>query len=224
MEVKIAVSLLNADYSRLEEEIKIAEDSGADMIHWDIMDGHFVPTISFGPMLIKALGDKTKLPFNCHLMIENPENFIKDFAETCSANITVHAEACPDLREIVQKIKGLGKAAGVAINPSTPLSAIEHVLDDIDFIVIMTVVPGFGGQKFMEDVLPKIREARQMVKNHGSNVDIWADGGVNEKTAPLALDAGANVLVIGSAFYGRKTRLSLSGLKDSLRSRNRDAD
>jgi len=217
MRLKIAASLLSADFSRLMEEVKYAEKEGVDLLHWDIMDGHFVPNITFGPAVIQALRDKTKLPFNAHLMIENPYNFIEKFAEVGSDIISVHAEACDNLQKIIQDIKGLGVKVGVALNPETPLNVIEHVLDNIDFILIMTVNPGFGGQKFIPAVLPKIREARQMVEAIGLDIDIGVDGGIDEKTAPLVVKEGANVLVIGFAFYGKKPKLSIHKLKDTLR-------
>lgn len=217
MRLKIAASLLFADFSKLGEEVKNAEKEGADLIHWDIMDGHFVPNITFGPAVIQSLRDKTKLPFNVHLMIEKPYNFIEKFAEVGSDIVSVHAEACDHLQHTVRDIKDLGVKVGVALNPATPLNVIEYVLDNLDSILIMTVNPGFGGQEFIPAVLPKVREARQMVEARGLNVDIGVDGGINEKTAPLAVKAGANVLVIGFAIYGRETKLSVRKLKESLR-------
>jgi ribulose-phosphate 3-epimerase len=217
MGLKIAASLLSADFSKLGEEIKKAEVEGADLIHWDIMDGHFVPNITFGPAAIRALRDKTELPFNTHLMIENPDNFIEKFAEAGSDTISVHAEACDNLRDTILHVKGLGTKVGVALNPATPLNVVEHVLDDLDFLLIMTVNPGFGGQEFISEVLPKVREARRIVDTRRLDVDIGVDGGINEKTAELAVKAGANVLVIGFAFYGRGQKLSLRNLKERLR-------
>jgi len=217
MGLKIAASLLSADFSKLSEEIKKAEVEGADLIHWDIMDGHFVPNITFGPAAIRALRDKTKLPFNTHLMIENPDNFIEKFAEAGSDTISVHAEACDSLRDTIKHVKGLGIKAGVALNPETPLNVVEHVLDDLDFLLIMTVNPGFGGQEFISEVLPKVRETRRIVDTRRLDIDIGVDGGINEKTAELAVKAGANVLVIGFAFYGRGQKLSLRNLRDRLR-------
>jgi len=214
--LKIAASLLSADFSRLGEEVKNAEKEGVDFIHWDIMDGHFVPNITFGPAVIQSLRDKTKLPFNAHLMIEKPYNFIEKFAEVGSDIVSVHAEACDHLQHTVRDIKNLGVKVGVALNPVTPLNVIEYVLDDIDLILIMTVNPGFGGQEFIPAVMPKVQEARQMVEKRGLNIDIGVDGGINEKTAPLAVKAGANVLVIGFALYGREPKLSIQKLKDSL--------
>ena len=216
MELKIAVSLLCADFSRLGEEVKNADEEGADFIHWDIMDGHFVPNITFGPAIVQALRNKTKLPFAVHLMIENPYNYTKKFAETGSDIIYVHAEACDHLQHTVRAIKELGVKVGVALNPATPLNAVEYVLDDLDAILLMTVNPGFGGQEFIPAVVPKIQEARQMVEARGLNIDIGVDGGINEKTAPLVVKAGANVLTIGFAIYGREPKLSVKKLKDSL--------
>lgn len=217
MGLKIAASLLSADFSKLGEEIKKAEVEGADLIHWDIMDGHFVPNITLGPAAIRALRDKTKLPFNTHLMIENPDNFIEKFAEAGSDTISVHAEACDNLRDTARHVKDLGIKAGVVLNPATPLNVVEHVLDGLDFLLIMTVNPGFGGQEFISDVLPKVQAARRIIDAQGLNIDIGVDGGINEKTAELAVKAGANVLVIGFAFYGRGQKLSLRNLKDRLR-------
>ena len=221
MSLKIAASLLFADFSRLGEEVKNAEKEGVDLIHWDIMDGHFVPNITFGPAVIQSLRDKTKLPFNAHLMIKDPYNFIEKFAEAGSDIISVHAETCDHLQHTVRDIKSLGVKVGVALNPATPLNVIKYVLDDLDFILIMTVNPGFGGQEFIPAVLLKVREARQMVESRGLNVDIGVDGGINEKTAPLAVEAGANVLTIGFAIYGREPKLSIQKLKYSLRERKK---
>ncbi len=221
MSLKIAASLLSADFSRLGEEVKNVEKEGVDLIHWDIMDGHFVPNITFGPAVIKSLRGKTKLPFNVHLMIEKPYNFVEKFAEVGSDIISVHAEACDHLQHTVRDIKSLGVKVGVALNPATQLNVIEYVLDDIDFVLIMTVNPGFGGQEFISAVLPKVREARQMIETRGLNIDIGVDGGINEKTAPLAMEAGGNVLTIGFAIYGREPKLSIKKLKDSLLQRKK---
>lgn len=217
MELKIAASLLSADFSRLGEEVKHAEVGGADLIHWDIMDGHFVPNITFGPAIVQSLRSKTKLPFAVHLMIENPYNFTRKFAEIGSDIIYVHAEACDHLQHTVQEIKNLGVGVGVALNPATPLNAIEYVLDDLDYVLLMTVNPGFGGQEFIPAVLPKIQRARQMVQERGLKIDVGVDGGINEKTAPLAVEAGANLLVIGYAMYGAERKLSIPSLRDSIK-------
>ena len=216
--VKIAPSLLSADFSELGEEVRRAEAGGADLIHWDIMDGHFVPNITFGPAAVQALRGKTRLPFDVHLMIENPETYVKEFAKAGADIITVHAEACADLKRAVEGVKKLRTKVGVALNPETPLDTIERVLGDLDLILVMTVHPGFGGQKFIRATLPKIKEAKRMVEARGLKVDIEVDGGINERTAPLAVKAGANVLVAGFAIYGKKdVGLSIRKLRNSVR-------
>jgi len=217
VKVKIAPSLLSADFSQLGEEVRRAKEAGADLIHWDIMDGHFVPNITFGPEVVRALRGKTRLPFDVHLMIENPEAYVEEFVKAGGDIITVHAEACADLRRAIVRIKGMGSRAGVSLNPATPLKAIEHVLDELDQILIMTVEPGFGGQEFIPAMLPKIREARQIADERGLKVDIEVDGGINEKTAPLVVRAGANVLVAGFAIFGMEdVKLAIRRLRDCI--------
>ena len=202
--VKIAPSLLSADFSRLGVEVKKAEDGGADILHFDIMDGHFVPNITFGPVIVEALRDKTNLPFHVHLMIERPDEYIERFAEAGANLLSVHVEACTHLQRTIQHIKDQKVKAGVALNPATPLDTIEYVLDDLDMILIMTVNPGFGGQDFIRGMLPKIRKARRMIEERRLKIDIGVDGGINDKTAPLAVRMGANILIAGSAVLGRK--------------------
>ena len=199
--LRIAPSLLSADFSRLGEEVKRAEEGGADLLHFDVMDGRFVPNITFGPLVVEALRDKTKLPFDVHLMIEKPDNYIEPFAEAGGDIITVHAEACTHLQRTIRHIKQQGVKAGVALNPATSLHAIEYVLDDLDMVLIMTVNPGFGGQDFIAAMLPKIRKAKGMIEERGLKVDIEVDGGINIETAPLVVKAGANVLVAGTAIF-----------------------
>lgn len=201
--LSIAPSLLSADFSRLEEEVKKAEEGGADLLHFDVMDGCFVPNITFGPIVIEALRDKTKLPFDVHLMIEKPDKHIKRFAEAGSDIITVHAEACIHLQRTIKHVKQQGVKAGVALNPATPLHAIKYILDYIDMVLIMTVNPGFGGQDFISTMLPKINNAKRMIKKRGLKVDIEVDGGINFETAPIAVKAGANVLVAGTAIFNQ---------------------
>lgn len=201
--LKIAPSLLSADFSRLGDEVRRAEEAGADMLHFDVMDGHFVPNITFGPLVVEALRDKTSLPFDVHLMIQNPDNYIERFAQAGSDILTVHAEACPHLQRTVRHIKGQGVEAGISLNPATPFQVVEHVLDGLDMVLIMTVNPGFGGQEFMPTVLPKIRRARQVIGERGLKVDLEVDGGINMETAPLVVEAGANVLVAGTAIFGQ---------------------
>lgn len=199
--LKIAPSLLSADFSQLGEEVKKVEEGGADLLHFDVMDGCFVPNLTFGPLVIESLRDKTKLPFDVHLMIEKPDNHIERFIEAGSDIITVHAEACVHLQRTLKQIKQQGIKAGVALNPATSMHTIEYILDDLDMILIMTVNPGFGGQDFIATMLPKIRKAKSMIQKCGLKVDIEVDGGINVETAPLVLKAGANVLVAGTAIF-----------------------
>jgi len=203
----IAPSILSADFGRLAAEIADADRSGGDWIHIDVMDGRFVPNITFGPVVIKAVRPATKLPFDVHLMIEEPERYIADFADAGADRITVHAEACVHLHRVVHMIKERGLPAGVALNPATPASALDSMLGDIDLVLCMTVNPGFGGQAFIPSVLPKIRELRQKLDALGrTDVHIQVDGGIHRETAPLVTDAGADVLVAGNAVFGRTDR------------------
>jgi len=200
----IAPSLLSADFSRLAEEVKAVEEAGADILHLDVMDGIFVPNITFGPLVISALRAHSHLIFDVHLMIENPERYIKEFAEAGADWISIHAEATKHLHRAVWKIKEFDKKAGVALNPHTPLNVIEYLLEDLDYVLIMTVNPGFGGQKFIRNCLPKIRALRDLIEKKGLNVLIEVDGGINKDTAPLVISEGAQVLVAGSAVFGKK--------------------
>ncbi|XEC96982.1 ribulose-phosphate 3-epimerase [Paenibacillus tarimensis] len=203
----IAPSILSADFARLGEDIKDVEQGGADWIHVDIMDGHFVPNLTFGPLVVAAARPYTKLPFDVHLMIERPELYIAAYAEAGADRITVHAEACVHLHRVVNMIRELGLPAGVALNPATPLAAVEHVLDDIDLILIMTVNPGFGGQSFIEGSLRKISLLKRLLEERGrGEMLIEVDGGINAVTAPLVMEAGANVLVAGNAVFGEADR------------------
>jgi len=222
--IKIGASLLSADFSRLGTEAKRAEKGGADFLHFDIMDGHFVPNITFGPATVKALRDKTSLPFYVHLMVLKPEKYIESFAETGSDLLIVHAETCPNLGRILDQIGQQGVKAGVALNPETPLGSIEPVLGKIDLLLIMTVEPGFGGQSFLPTTLPKIREAKEKAQERRIVLEIGVDGGINEKTAPLALKAGANILIAGSAIYGAKNvKRAIQRLRNSAQSANIEA-
>ncbi|MFB0828922.1 ribulose-phosphate 3-epimerase [Brevibacillus laterosporus] len=205
--VKIAPSILSADFARLGEEIKDVERGGADWIHVDVMDGHFVPNITIGPLIVDAIRPVTQLPLDVHLMIEEPDRYIAQFAKSGADYITVHQEACRHLHRTIHHIKEQGVKAGVVLNPATPISTIEHVLEDLDLVLLMTVNPGFGGQKFIHSVLPKIRDLRHLLNERGlSHVDIEIDGGVNAQTARLCEDAGATVLVAGSAVYNQPDR------------------
>jgi ribulose-phosphate 3-epimerase len=200
--IKIAPSILSADFSQLGEEIKKVESAGADMIHIDVMDGHFVPNLTFGPPVIAALRKVTKLPFDVHLMVKNPQDLIDPFVKAGADIITLHAETSPHLHRLIQNVKELGVKAAVALNPSTPLSTIEEILDQLDMILIMSVNPGFGGQQFISSALNKIERLRAVLNQRNLSVDIQVDGGINERTAAQVVAAGANILVAGSAIYG----------------------
>jgi len=202
--ILIAPSLLSADFSNLKEEVKKIEEADADILHLDIMDGRFVPNITFGPLIVSALRPHSKLIFDVHLMIIEPEKYIKDFAKAGADWISVHAEATLHLHRAILKIKELGKKAGVALNPHTPLNILEYILDDLDYVVIMTVDPGFGGQKFIKNCLPKIKKLKEILEKKEKTVLIEVDGGINKDTAPLVIKAGANVLVAGSAVFGKE--------------------
>jgi ribulose-phosphate 3-epimerase len=198
----IAPSILSADGSRLGDEIAAVEAAGADWIHIDVMDGHFVPNITIGPGLVASIRKATRLPFDVHLMIENPERYIDAFAEAGSDRITIHAEATAHLRRTVALIREKGLKAGVSLNPTTPLVQIEPILPDIDLLLIMTVNPGFGGQKFIEGSLPRIRQAQEMIRTLAPKVLLEVDGGVTLKNLRAIADAGADILVAGSAIFG----------------------
>jgi ribulose-phosphate 3-epimerase len=199
---KIAPSILSADFGRLAEEIAAVEAAGADWIHIDVMDGHFVPNITIGPVVVASLRKTTKLPLDVHLMIENPEQYIEAFAAAGSDVITVHAEASTHVHRALSRIRELGVKAGVSLNPTTPLGQIEPVLTDLDLLLIMTVNPGFGGQKFITSVLPKISAAREMVSRHARSVLIEVDGGINLDNIRTVADAGADIMVAGAAIFG----------------------
>jgi len=202
--IKVAASILSADFSNLREEIKKIENAGADMVHIDVMDGNFVPNITIGPLVVSAIRPLTKLPLDVHLMIEKPDRYFEAFKNAGANNITVHAEAVIHLDRAVTRIRELGMKAGVSLNPSTPETVLEYVLDKIDTILVMTVNPGFGGQTFIEGMLDKISAIRKMVSDRALNIDIEVDGGINENTVSLVTAAGANVLVAGSAFFNSK--------------------
>lgn len=204
--IKIAPSILSANFSHLGDEIKDVEKGGADYIHVDVMDGHFVPNLTIGPLIVEAIRPITTLPLDVHLMIENPDRYLKAFADAGADILSVHVEACPHLHRTVQMIKELGVKAGVVLNPHTPIEMIQHIIQDVDLVLFMTVNPGFGGQKFIPSVLPKIENLSRQIKDKGLNIEIEVDGGVNRETAKLCIESGANVLVAGSAIYNQKNR------------------
>lgn len=199
---KIAPSILSADFSRLGEETLLVENSGADLIHIDVMDGHFVPNITIGPAIVSSLRKVTDLPFDVHLMIENPEKFIEAFAAAGSDMITVHVEAADHLHRTVALIKERGIKAGVSLNPATPLSMIEQVIEDVDMLLLMTVNPGFGGQKFIENMLPKIKKARDVINSIAPGVLLEVDGGVTLDNIKTIAEAGTDIFVAGSSVFG----------------------
>ncbi|GEL75922.1 ribulose-phosphate 3-epimerase [Tenuibacillus multivorans] len=202
---KIAPSILSADFAKLGDEIKDV-DSYADYIHVDVMDGHFVPNITIGPLIVDAIRPITNLPLDVHLMIENPENYIPAFAKAGANIISVHQEACPHLHRTIQQIRDLNVKPGVVINPATPVQQIEPILGDVDLVLVMTVNPGFGGQSFIESAVSKIERLHDLREKHHYDYEIEVDGGVNQETARICVDAGADVLVAGSAIFKQQNR------------------
>ena len=200
--VRIAPSILSADFAKLGEEVRAVSAAGADYIHVDVMDGHFVPNLTIGPMVVKALRPHSSIPFDVHLMIAPVDPYIASFAEAGADIITVHPEAGPHLHRTVQLIKSLGKKAGVSLNPATPIDAIDYVLPELDLVLVMSVNPGFGGQAFIASQLDKIRAVRARIDAVGRPIALEVDGGINFETARLAVDAGADVLVAGTATFG----------------------
>ncbi len=199
---KIAPSILSADFSRLGEEVQAVEKAGANYIHVDVMDGHFVPNITIGPLVVKAVRRVTKLPLDVHLMISDPDHFTEEFVKAGSDSLTVHAEAVDHLHRSIQHIRKLGAKPAVSLNPATPIEAIEYVLDDVDMVLLMTVNPGFGGQAFISNMIPKIERLKGMIDRRGLDVDIEVDGGISPNTIGPVSEAGANVFVVGSAIFG----------------------
>jgi len=201
MKTKIAPSILSADFAHLGRQVSEAEAAGADYIHIDVMDGHFVPNITVGPLVVRAVRSVTSLPLDVHLMIEDPDRYLEGFCAAGANILTVHVETCPHLHRTVQRIKELGCRAGVTLNPSTPVASLEEILAYVDLVLVMTVNPGFGGQSFIESTLSKIERVRGMLDQLGSSADLEVDGGVDPGTASSVVAAGANVLVAGSAVF-----------------------
>ncbi len=200
--IKVAPSILSADFGNLIKDIRQVEEAGADLLHLDIMDGHFVPNLTFGPVVLKPLTGKIKLPLDVHLMVNNPEDFIKLFVPLGPLYITVHYEASRNLNDLIKVIKDEGIKAGISINPATPVESILNYLDKIDLILVMSVHPGFPGQKFMPEVLPKVKKLRQVIDEQKLKVDIQIDGGINGDNVKLVKEAGVDIIVAGSAIFG----------------------
>jgi ribulose-phosphate 3-epimerase len=213
--IKIAPSLLSADFSRLAEEVATVAE--ADVLHLDVMDGHFVPNITIGPAIVKALRPHTKLTFDCHLMISEPQRYIPEFLKAGAQMISIHVETEPHLQRALQMIRDGGAQAGIAINPATPAESLSTAIDFCDYVLAMTVNPGFGGQKFLEPVVPKIRQIASLIRQRGVQVAIEVDGGVDVRTAPAVVSAGATILVAGSAVFGQKDRAAaMRAIRDAV--------
>lgn len=217
---KIAPSILSADFGRLGQQIAEAETAGADYIHVDVMDGHFVPNITIGPLVVRAARQATRLPLDVHLMIESPERYLADFAAAGANILTVHVETCPHLHRTVQQIKELGCRAGVTLNPSTPATSLEEIVPFVDLVLVMTVNPGFGGQTFIAEMLPKIERIHSMLRAVGSSAELEVDGGIDPETAPRTANVGANVFVAGSAIFGAEEGVAqaITRLRTALQS------
>ena len=201
---KLAPSILSADFSRLGDEIKAVEEAGADYIHIDVMDGHFVPNITIGPLVVEAIKNVTNLPLDVHLMISNPDKYIKDFIKAGSSILSVHAETCPHLQRTINYIRELGIKPAAVLNPSTSLSTLEYILEEVDMVLLMTVNPGFGGQKFISSMIPKIKKLRKLIDEKHLPVELEVDGGINLDNISKVVKAGADVIVAGSAVFKSK--------------------
>ena len=200
--LQIAPSLLSADFARLGDAVALAERAGADLIHFDVMDGHFVPNITIGPPVLKSLARVARVPLDVHLMIEQPDRFVEAFVDAGAGSVTVHAEASVHLHRTIHLIKSLGVSAGVALNPATPVTALEEIAGDLDYVLVMTVNPGFGGQTFIPRSESKVRAVRELLRRAGSSAPIEVDGGIDVHTAPRIVAAGADILVAGNAVFG----------------------
>ena len=219
--VKVSPSILSADAAAFGAQVAEAEAAGADYIHVDVMDGHFVPNLTFGPALVDALRARTSLPLDVHLMVESPERLISDFARAGASILTVHPEACPHLHRVVHLIKEHGVRAGVALNPSTPAGALEEIIEDLDLVLVMTVNPGFGGQRFIPSVVPKLLRVRTMIDERALDTELEVDGGINEETADRVVANGARVLVAGSAIFNARESVAdaMARLRGSIATR-----
>lgn len=206
MMIKIAPSILAANFAKLGQEVKEVEEAGAELIHIDVMDGHFVPNITMGPIVVEALRPITQLPLDVHLMIENPDAYIEQFAKAGADYITVHVEACRHLHRTIQLIRSFGVKPGVVLNPHTPIESIQHILEDVDLVLFMTVNPGFGGQKFISSVVPKIEALSKVINERQLSVEIEVDGGITAETIVPCANAGATIFVAGSAIYNKENR------------------